>query len=181
MNEPMTDPDALHARVKQWTCQTRVPKSSARELLIDSRNRLMKAIVKLRGGHSAVMDDCDEAMAELDIAIGRSGQAESLIRDLAAEHTRLREELAEYQQSFVLCESHTPDKWEGNDACIICEAVDVWAQRETAVAQVAALQAQLHAAEATIATVEKQLGVCDRMLQDEIEDNRVRQREGAHE
>ena len=41
--------------------------------LIDARNRLRDAIVKLRGGHSSRVDDCDEALASLDIAIGLTG------------------------------------------------------------------------------------------------------------
>jgi hypothetical protein len=48
------------------------PTADPRAELIAARNGLMAAIVKLRGGHAATMDDCDEAMAVLDIAIGKA-------------------------------------------------------------------------------------------------------------
>ncbi len=38
--------------------------------LIDARNGLRDAIVRLRGGHGATQDACDQALAALDIAIG---------------------------------------------------------------------------------------------------------------
>jgi hypothetical protein len=39
--------------------------------LIDARNGLRDALVRLRGGHGATQDDGDLALAALDIAIGR--------------------------------------------------------------------------------------------------------------
>ncbi len=36
---------------------------------VDARNALAKAIAGLRGGHAARMDDCDNALAGLDIAL----------------------------------------------------------------------------------------------------------------
>ena len=48
------------------------PLAVGREELIKARNGLRDAIVKMRGGHSSVVDDADEALAALDIAIGRA-------------------------------------------------------------------------------------------------------------
>lgn len=90
--------------------------------------------------------------------------ADRLIRDLAAEVTRLREnEGLLFRPLSNALTGGNASQWD-----------EIIHAAETRQAKVSALQAQLHAAEATIATVEKQLGVCDRMLQDEIEDNRVR-------
>jgi hypothetical protein len=47
------------------------PVEDARAGLISARNTVMGAIVSLRGGHAATTDACDEAMAGLDIAIGK--------------------------------------------------------------------------------------------------------------
>lgn len=44
---------------------------NSRKELIDARNGIMQAVVALRGGYSSRMDGCDEAIAELDLAIGK--------------------------------------------------------------------------------------------------------------
>lgn len=46
------------------------PPADRHKALIDARNDIMAAIVKLRGGYAVKMDACDEAVAALDIAIG---------------------------------------------------------------------------------------------------------------
>ncbi len=46
--------------------------TDARLDLIAARNKLMTAITALRGGYATVMDDCDEAIAALDLAIGHA-------------------------------------------------------------------------------------------------------------
>lgn len=51
----------------------RAPQSGVKSQLIEARNRLRDVIRQLRGGESTRMDDADQALAALDIAIGLTG------------------------------------------------------------------------------------------------------------
>ena len=48
--------------------------------------------------------------------------------------TNWRPTLEQYQQAFCCCEVHTPDIWEGDGTCIICEAVELKRRLDAALA-----------------------------------------------
>lgn len=50
---------------------------------------------------------------------------------------RLTEELDGYKASLALCESHTPDIWEGDGTCVICEAEELNTLRTAGIIEVA--------------------------------------------
>lgn len=52
---------------------------------------------------------------------------------------QLEKELAEYQQAFSPCAEHHPSVWEGQDACVMCEAVSNYVKLRTAIEHVTAI------------------------------------------
>lgn len=62
------------------------------------------------------------------------------LADALRERDTARQQLLEYRQSFALCEVHTPDLWEGDGTCVLCEAVHQNDELTTARQQLAALR-----------------------------------------
>ena len=69
--------NSLHHELANVLARLPVEGETPREALIAARNNIMSAITSLRGGYATVMDGCDEAIAELDIAIGKAFMAAS--------------------------------------------------------------------------------------------------------
>jgi hypothetical protein len=63
------------------------------------------------------------------------------LRAEAAEAT-----LAQYRAAFALCEVHTPDLWEGDGTCVICEAVNQDDKLKAADARLAQVEAEYRGA-----------------------------------
>lgn len=102
-----------------------------------------------------------QEVAELQAALATAlhareqleGQVENMHHELANHEnrsTRLRAELTAWQHSYRPCEQHTPDKWESDGTCVICEATDLFveldrlrAERDTAQRQTAWLIARV--------------------------------------
>lgn len=62
-----------------------------------------------------------------------------LVKEVAA----LTQQVERLQQSLNLCEVHTPDLWEGDGSCVICEAVHQSDKLEQAEAEVARLRGEV--------------------------------------
>jgi hypothetical protein len=64
-------------------------------------------------------------------------------KELAEKLATAEASLAKYRAAFALCEVHTPDLWEGDGTCVICEAVEQSDKLKAAEASLAQVQQAL--------------------------------------